>query len=197
VSEDKKSKERTYFSPGAVAAGWWYSQLNDSTGAGRMARAKLRRCNTPAEAILIPETIDLFRRLVAEIDKFYPGKQGEFMKSRLKNDAGTLGMMAILLAEVRDDTAAKVPDRLQNTFSAMRFQTLMRITDPYELIQPMRRALRQIKSGGNVTALAGDLFDWGHPERGERTRSKWCFAYYGSASAAPAYTNNTDSEIIE
>lgn len=154
---------------GKLAAQWWYSALAD-TGPGRKARAELRRCDSPADALLVPATHDLHRAL------------GGGMAHR----GDRLALIAVALANVRETGKETAPERMGEALSALRFQSLLRTTEPAALIRPLRRALAQIDNRANVAALAGDLFHWN-----ERTRERWAFAYYGAALPQPAATPDT------
>ena len=156
---------------GAAAAHWWRTALAD-TGPGRMARARLRRCNTPVEALAVEATHTLHAAL----------------GGGMKRQGDRLALIAIALANIRESHAKPAAERMGDIVaererpkvSPVRFQTLIRTGKPAELIRPLRRALAQIDQEANVAALARDLFYWG-----EATRNRWCFAYYGAASAAP------------
>ena len=163
---------------GGICYGWWASALSRETGAGRMARARLRCCVTPVEALAIPETHDMHQIL----------KKGGY---DLTYRGDTLALIAITLANVKgnsNDTIATQfgshPDRnRQRALSYTRFQSLMRTTSPAELIRPLRRALALVDHNAKVAALANDLFYWS-----EKIRTQWCFHYYGAASATPEKT---------
>jgi CRISPR system Cascade subunit CasB len=65
-------------------------------------------------------------------------------------------------------------------FSALRFNGLVRESDPDRLRRPLLRALGQVKGRVDVAALGQDLFHWG-----ETVRTRWAFEYYGAGAAAP------------
>lgn len=162
---------------GAAAAHWWRTALAD-TGPGRMARARLRRCNTPVEALAVEATHNLHAAL----------------GGGMKRQGDRLALIAIALANIRESHAKPAAERMGDIVaeqkrpkvSPVRFQTLVRTGKPAELIRPLRRALAQIDQEANVAALARDLFYWG-----EATRNRWCFAYYGAASTAPETTEES------
>ncbi len=147
---------------------WWKTALSDS-GPGKAARAKLRRATTPAEILSIAQVHDLYAALGRNIS---PDR---------------LALIAATLARVRESD----PKPLARLFgqkngetpalSEMRFQTLIRTTDPVALLTPLRRALAVVGNRANISRLACDLYYWG-----EKIRVKWCFDYYGAPSAAPA-----------
>jgi CRISPR type I-E-associated protein CasB/Cse2 len=183
---------------GLVAARWWGDALGDH-GAGRAAKAKLRRCASATDALMLSVTHDLHERLQAEIDAHHPNARGEQMKNRLRQNADTLALMAIGLANLRQSSNQRVAALMRDRVSALRFQRIMRITRAGELIHPLRRALAQIDGHGHVPALANDLYWWAVPEYGDRVRNDWCFAYYGASSFGTPTDTNTDTleEIIE
>jgi len=144
---------------GKAAYGWWLRFLGDD-GAGRMARAKLRRCETAAEALAIEATHTLHGALGGS----------------LQNRADTLALIAVSLAHIRISSRQSAAERMGKSLPALRFQMLIR-SDAATLIRPLRRALVQIDSTANVGRLASDIFYWS-----EKTRNDWCFAYYGAAA---------------
>ena len=146
------------FDIGTAALGWWKGTLSDS-GPGRMARAKLRRCDSPAEALQVEATHRLHRAL----------------GDRLTQRADYLALIAVALANVKDSTPETAPARMGQALSALRFQSLIRSEAPADLIRPLRRALAQIDHTANVAGLACDLFYWS-----DKTRNRWAFAYYGA-----------------
>jgi CRISPR type I-E-associated protein CasB/Cse2 len=147
---------------GKAAYGWWARSLGDD-GAGRMARAKLRRCETAEDALAIDATHALHLAL----------------GGRLQSRADTLALIAVALANIRDPHPQSAAARMGESLSALRFQALIR-SDTAGLIRPLRRALVQIDSTANVGRLARDLFYWS-----DKTRNDWCFAYYGAAAPTP------------
>jgi CRISPR system Cascade subunit CasB len=154
---------------GKLASGWWHSALSDTTGQGRMARARLRRCNNAAAALAIEATHTLHAAL----------------GGGLTQRAHTLALLAIALANVRENHQKSAPERMGETLAALRFQALIRTENPADLIPPLRRALAQIDHAANVAALARDLYWWS-----EKTRSRWTFAYYGAALPATTFAED-------
>ena len=131
------------FDIGTAALGWWKGTLSDS-GPGRMARAQLRRCDSPAEALQVEATHRLHRAL------------GDRMTQR----ADHLALIAVALANIKENPKESAPARMGATLSALRFQSLIRTAAPSDLIRPLRRALAQIENKASVAGLARDLFDW-------------------------------------
>lgn len=154
-----------------AAAFWWHDSLAD-TGRGRAARAALRHLQSPAEALAVPATHELNKRLGGMVD------QGD-----------RLALIAISLANLRETDKATAAERMGETLSPIRFQRLIRIDTPAELITPLRRALAQIGNRAQVGALAADLYFWS-----EAVRTRWCFSYYGARTAAPEQPLEETSE---
>ena len=171
--------------PGMVCAGWWRQALAGDDGPARMARARLRRCATPAQALTVEAVHDLNGRLRAAGHR--PG-------------ADRLALVAIGLAHVDesgDDRLAEAFGRRETrggprVLSELRFQALMHAADCTDLIAPLRRAMAGMRGTPvDVAALAADLYRWD-----EDTRTAWCFQYCGASDAAPA-RGDADFEEVE
>lgn len=156
---------------GAVAYGWWAHLTNPEIGQSRAALAQLRRASAPIDALMLPAVHDLNRRLT----KAGFGLRGQPEK---------LALIAMVLAQVKTSTPARLAQQMgrgdPKVLSPMRFDRLMRLDDPQELAQQLRRALPVVGHGANVGALAQDLLWWT-----DSTRARWCFDYYGASDAAP------------
>jgi CRISPR system Cascade subunit CasB len=155
---------------GGICHDWWRSYLNKDIGSGRTARAKLRRASTPAEVLATAEVHDLYAALGRNIA---PDR---------------LSLIAIALAQLEADgeTAARRFGQKgggdSRVLSELRFQNLIRTTDPTALIIPLRRALAIIDKKANIRQLASDLYYWS-----ENVRTRWCFDYYGATAASPEF----------
>lgn len=157
---------------GKAAYGWWAEVLGN-TGKGRAARARLRKAATPVEALEIEATHELNARL------------GGTLIAR----ADTLALIAVALANLSESMAEPAAARMAGRVSALRFQRLVRIEAPGDLIVPLRRALVQVEGKANVSTLARDLFYWS-----DAVRTRWCFSYYGAGFAAPEPAASEPSE---
>lgn len=155
---------------GKAALRWWHEALSDS-GRGRANRAKLRRASSAVEALGLEATHDLHKQLGRD----------------LKHRGETLALIAVALANIRENVATGAPERMEGRVKPDRFESLVRIPAPGDLIAPMRRALIGIDAQANVPALARDLFYWS-----DKTRNDWCFAYYGARYAAPAASEGSE-----
>ena len=69
--------------------------------------------------------------------------------------------------------------------SELRFQRLIRTTDPEDLAVALRRALPLVGHACNVATLGSDLLHWN-----EDTRIRWCFHYFGAT--APTTANQVE-----
>lgn len=167
--------------PGRIAASWWHRAFHDEHGSGRAVRARLRRCVTPVEAVAVEAVHDL---------------NGQLRAAGHRPRADRLALLAITLAHVEEDGPRPLAELLgvrpvkdaPRTLSELRWQALIRVTQPLELISPLRRALAIVRhTPVNVGALAGDLYRWN-----ETTRTKWCFQYFGAGSSAPELLSPED-----
>lgn len=156
---------------GKIAFAWWKDALGD-TGPGRAARAQLRRASSASEIISIAATHDLNASL------------GGALTSR----AETLALIASALANIRETSAQTAAEQMEGTISPLRFQRLVRIERPGELILPLRRALIQIEGRAHVGKLAADLFYWS-----DQVRNQWCFSYYGAGFPVPETAGETEA----
>lgn len=161
---------------GSVCASWWQHTFAKDDGYARMTRARLRRCTTPADALIIGAVHDLHAQLK---------KAGHYHSS-----ADQLALIAITLAHIAEKGETKVATAFgrrhdgQNSpraLSELRAQVLLQITDRAELITPLHRALAIVRHTPiNIAALADDLYYWS-----EKTRTRWCFQYFGASDSIP------------
>lgn len=157
-------------SPGAVILGWWSHQLGDraSTSARGLA-ARLNRANA-IEALSEPAVHALMQSL---------GWQPS------QHRVQALLRLARVLPMVREHASATLARRLGQgeapAMSALRFQRLIR-AEGDELVTALRRALPLVDRRCNVAALGSDLVFW--HDRDDRTRTRWCFDYFGAAVPA-------------
>lgn len=163
---------------GAAAYGWWAHLTNGEIGQSRAALAQLRRASAPIDALLLPTVHDLNQRLAkAGFD--------------LRHQPQKLSLIAMVLAHVKTSAPARLAQQMgrgdPRALSPMRFDRLMRLDDPQELTQQLRRALAVVGQGANVSALAQDLLWWN-----DATRARWCFDYYGASDAAPSASNEPE-----
>lgn len=147
---------------GERARDWW-RELQQDTG----ARARLRRCHTPGEALLYPNTFSLMQRLG------WRGQRGE-----------RVAALAAVLAHVREDDSRPVAraigrKTLKDEDSALlkegRFRRLMTVRDADELQTAMTRLVAHLGGRVNVADLASSMLMWT-----DRTRADWAYGYYAT-----------------
>ena len=158
---------------GDIVVEWYIAVLRKDDGAARAARARLKRCESPVEALAVAETHELNRQLRAH------GKTPS---------ADQLTVLVATFARLKDihgDRLAalfgkKLAKDAPRPLSELRFQSLIRIRSHRELIVQLRRSLGVLGSDPacNGRALAEDLYFWN-----EAKRNEWCFQYFGAAFA--------------
>ncbi len=160
---------------GNVVVEWYKSTLGNDSGRARAARARLRRCESPVEALMVAETHHLNEQLQAQ------GK---------KPRADQLALIATTFARLKDTHGGpKLASLFGNRgnkdaprlLSELRFQSLIRVRTHRALIAPLRRSLGVLGSqpACNGRALAEDLWHWN-----EMVRNRWCFQYFDAAFGA-------------
>lgn len=160
-------------SVGGIVMEWWWSSLDRDDGQARAARARLRRCESPAEALAVAETHDLNARL-KKLDQNPTSDQLALLATVFARLAGVDGeRLAVLLGR---QTMKDGP----RTLSELRFQSLIRIRSRRDLMTPLRRSLSVLGANPacNGHALAEDLYYWN-----DGVRNRWCFQYFGAEHA--------------
>jgi len=155
----------------SICQSWWAREISAETGPARKTRAELRRADSALKALGIPAVHRLNAALAA----------GGF---DLRRDPERLALIAVALAQIREPgpkVARVIGGGEQPALSPIRFNALIRATTPKALWRPLTRALAVIKGNANPGALAADIFYWS-----ERTRTQWCFEYYGENTATPS-----------
>ena len=158
---------------GAIVVDWYRSSLDRDDGAARAARAQLRRCVSPAEALVVAETHDLDQMMKVHGRVLRPDR------------LALLATTFCHLKGVRGERLATQFGRRSRkdgprALSELRFQSLIRARSSRDLIVPLRRSLAALEGDPacDGRALAEDLFWWG-----ESVRNSWCFEYFGAAFA--------------
>ncbi|MDE0704376.1 MAG: type I-E CRISPR-associated protein Cse2/CasB [Rhodospirillaceae bacterium] len=159
---------------GDVVVEWYGSALGRDDGGARAARARLRRCHSPVEALAIAETHELHKRL-RENGARPTADQLALLATTFARLKGIHGARLAALFGKRESKDGPRP------LSELRFQSLIRVRARSELIAPLRRSLGVLGSDPacNGRALAEDFYFWN-----ERVRNTWCFQYFGTALAA-------------
>ena len=143
-----------------IARKWW-SHLDTAD------KARLRRCVTPKEALLVWATLDLIRRLR--------------WSQRLTERAAAL---AVILAHVRQDTARPIMrtcGRLKfedetASLSETRFLRLITTEGTPDLMTALVRLTQIMGRECNVAELTDVLRWWT-----DKTRQRWASDYYAAA----------------
>jgi len=158
---------------GSRARDWWLELQKDSA-----ARARLRRCRTPLDALLVPQTFSLMQRLG------WRGDRGE-----------RVAALAAVLAHVREDDTQRIARAIGRAtlkdadtalLSEGRFRRLMTVRGADELQTAMTRLSAHLGGHVNVTDLANSMLWWT-----DRTRANWAYGYYAATGANSASTENT------
>ena len=172
TNEPEREPERL----GQIGLRWWAShvQPKDDTAAAKRTRAALRRVVAPVDAISV-EAVHALERKLAEAEH------------SLRRTPGRLTLLAVALGHVKEHRQGHraaltfgEPVGERRRLGAIRFEALMRATDPDDLMRPLVRALAVVDGRVDVAALANDLFYWS-----DAVRTRWCFDYYGAPAAAP------------
>lgn len=166
---------------GDVVVEWYTEIFERDDGASRAARARLRRCKSPAEALLVSETHDLNWRL-RDIGENPDSDQLTLISVVFSHLHDVRGKK--LAAQFGESLAKDSPRKLSET----RFQSLIRNRTHRDLVVPLRRCLgvlgKDLKCDGY--RLAADLYFWN-----DNTRNDWCFQYFGINFMNSNETENT------
>ncbi|MCY4050196.1 MAG: type I-E CRISPR-associated protein Cse2/CasB [Gammaproteobacteria bacterium] len=157
---------------GKVCYNWWTRLIDKNSGYMRADHAQLRRADSTSTALVV-ETVHILHKDLCQVG------------CDLRNKPDLLALIALSLAQVPEsgpETVAKMMGGNPPSISGIRFNTIIRTTDPADLTPLIRRALRAIGSSVNVNQLSTDLIWWN-----EATRARWCFDYYGASSAIPKH----------
>ncbi|WP_457647258.1 type I-E CRISPR-associated protein Cse2/CasB [Profundibacter sp.] len=161
---------------GSICARWWGESLANDRGPSRKTRAELRRADGPVAALALAAVHELNARLRAA--GFAPAPE-------------RLALIAAALAHVdQEQGGARAAQAFgagdPPALSTIRFNALIRAENVSDLWRPLVRALKMVKGKVNAARLAEDIFYWN-----DKTRTKWCFDYYGKPLAAPTPEETT------
>ncbi len=160
ISIDRKSI-------GTVCYRWWTRLTNKSIGHLRADHARLRRADGMSAALVV-EAVHVLHSDLCQVG------------CDLRNKPDVLALVALSLAQVKESgtkTTAKMMGGNPPSISEIRFNTIIRTTEPADLIPLIRRALKVIGPFIDVNRLSTDLIWWN-----EATRARWCFDYYDSST---------------
>ena len=154
--------------PGTLARRWWHETFGRDDAGARTARARLRRCATVLEVLVVESPHRLSQRLRGHGIHATPGQ---------------IAVMALGLAHVREPGTRPIarvfgerktpqaPPRL----GRRRFDRLVRAATHEALITPLRAAMGIVRSEPiRIESLAVDLYYWNATVAG-----RWCYQYYG------------------
>jgi CRISPR type I-E-associated protein CasB/Cse2 len=149
--------------------GWWGAMQPDKED-DRAALAHLRRAGTILQLCMLPQTLDLCRKLDGS-----------------KSDLGKTALIAGVLAYIRKTANGKFAGQLGSPaerpkMAPLRFQRLIEAATPDEQLTAFRRAVIQNDREANVYDLAESLLHWG-----DARRQSWLYDYY--------QTSNPKSEL--
>ena len=172
----------------AAARRWWralqpYDENGKANWTGdRGALARLRRASSPADALVEPAVLDLYRRLG------FRGLSGD----RLALTAVVAITLAHARTEIRQHPAASVgraafADKEFETaaMKPMRFQRLLSARLPTDLVREMRRLIQLAGNEIDVGQLAADILKWRDDEVGDQVRTRWAYEYLAAGRDAP------------
>lgn len=171
----------TFERPGQVCLSWYVRCIRPEkdTGDAKLTRARLRRVTSPAEAVAVEAVHDLNTALTA-------------VGYGLRAQPDRLMLIAVALGHVKEHRRGRraalafgEPMGERRRLGAIRFEALIRASDPETLVRPLVRALGVVDGRVDAAALADDLFHWS-----DRVRANWCFDYYGAPAAAPERSDN-------
>jgi CRISPR type I-E-associated protein CasB/Cse2 len=170
---------------GAIARDWWQAVSTD-----RATMAKLRRCHTPVEALLVPQTLTLARKLglANRPERLnHVGALAVVLAHVKKDDPNT----SIMRALGRDPKKPDDPDTAKLSNQRLRRLLLVDGSNALELMSAMTRLVRFMdNSKANVSDLTTATLWWN-----DRTRQRWAFDYlaagFACPGAAPTETDET------
>jgi CRISPR system Cascade subunit CasB len=156
----------------ALIHGWW-DDLQSDPG----ARAKLRRCQKPIEALALPVVIELMLRLgwkPPELDSY------DWYGERI-------AAIAMVLAHVREHTDQSVAHLLGAThkhdtplLSSSRWERLCNAEGHENIATEFTRIVQMLGGTANVVDLAFAMLAW-DSETNHRAKQRWIYNYYGVA----------------
>jgi CRISPR system Cascade subunit CasB len=167
-----------------IARQWWRQQLAGDDGAGRAARARLRRAHDAHEALTEPAAILLARRL--------PGREQQALAlalvlAHVKEDASKPLMRALGYRTPPGGKDAETP-----LLARTRFDRLMR-ADTDELPAMLVRLVRQLGGTASIADLADALIWWPTEAGRARIQRKWAFDYFAAPIANPDHAGITET----
>ena len=187
----------------SAAHNWWRAlQPYDDQGkpnwtGDRAALARLRRASVPAEALLEPAVLDLYRKLgftMLSGEMLAQTAVAAMVLAHARNESRVHPAQAVGRANFADkefETTAMKP---------LRFQRLLSAREPDELVREMRRLVQLAGNEINVRQLAVDILRWRDPDRGDQVRTRWGYEYLAAGRDAPGaepdFAPTTSSDLL-
>ena len=160
----------------AKAAAWRRRLYDESTG-DRGALARLRRAASWSDAWAEAETARLYAAL-------------GFSSLERERRMETVGLLAILLAHVREDLGdATLGGKLggaDGVMSDLRVRRLTAARDAAETLRGFREAIALLKNTAPAADLARCVLGWLDPDRRDAARTRFLFDYHGAGASAPS-----------
>jgi CRISPR system Cascade subunit CasB len=173
---------------GKKCADWWRSlQRSKEDGSPNHqpdpgALARLRRAATPLVAAEEFQTMRLYHRLF---------DAGDWEK---KLEA--VAVVAAVLADVRKNErklakgianapTASLLGGKEPVMSALRLRSLMSAGTPLDTLRGFRQVVALLGGRAPIDDLAESILDWLDPAKADLRKTRWLFAYFGEAAAAP------------
>ena len=164
---------------------WWNAlqptqHEHGTTPGDRATLARLRRSGNPLALAVEPATADLFRKL-----QFESAKASE---RSLDRDIATAAVLAGILAHIRKPVGgslaramgAKKSDRA--VVSAARMKRFMAAREPEDVLRQYQRILAMLGDAADVRDVAENVLAWlDSSPSGDRARTRFAFAYHGTA----------------
>lgn len=163
-----------------AAVAWWRTLHDSNLAASRAAKARLKRCQTPLDALLLRETHDLLKALVRagyRLDRSRADHRVALLAmalARVAPASGPTKPFALALGQSRGGEETQV-------FSPLRFTSLMRTAQARDweaLARALRRALAILGDTSlDAAALARDILCLD-----DRTLRRWTYEYWQTAT---------------
>lgn len=174
---------------GKKAAEWWRGlQPELPSGkpnwkADRAALARLRHMGDPAEAMVDPVVIRLYRDL--GFDQAEAAAKLEWVAAaavvmaHVRRDSGRHPARAVGPSDQKDEAGVTA------LMKPLRFKRLMLSRTSGDVARQMRRLVALAETAVDVGRLAQSIIDWDDGERGDKCRVDWIFTYYDAEPSAP------------
>ena len=164
---------------GQIAWRWWHGLVDPEHG-DRGALARLRRCQGPTDALVVPQALTLVRRLGLDGERRLDALGLAIVLAHVRESDGLPLMRAAGWQSFPGDRRESEVGAERPLLSEPRFRRLLQTT-PDERIAAFVRLVRLLGGKANVNDLAASFLAWG-----DRVRQRWAFDYYAAGRSAPA-----------